>query len=223
MKITSVCFRPFLTAWRQTVPVRRIFRMPNDQEHGVLRSFLSIRYDLQRENKNDRGEETPAHERDHSVSQYGCQHLGTRQRAELLQTRRYLRPRLSLSQRERMKVRVCLPAAPPVRTRSLATRCPALGEPDDSRTATQRLHVWRRIPTAFDREFGLHGSMATAVQFDSQLCARAIEIQHVIVEPMSASKFVASKTSIPQVSPKNTLRLSRLLSQQSSAIHEDLF
>jgi hypothetical protein len=63
--------------------------------------------------------------------------------------------------------------------------------------------------------------MPIAVQFDSQLCARAIEIQHLIVERMLASKFVASKTSIPQVSPKNTFGLSRLLSQQSSAIHND--
>ncbi|HMF46702.1 MAG TPA: hypothetical protein VKE29_08515, partial [Candidatus Udaeobacter sp.] len=65
------------------------------------------------------------------------------------------------------------------------------------------------ILTALDREFGLHDSYAAAVQLDGQLCARAIEIQDVIVERMLAAKFVAREISVPQVSPKNTLRLSR--------------
>jgi hypothetical protein len=64
--------------------------------------------------------------------------------------------------------------------------------------------------------------MPTAIQFDSQLCARTIEIQHVVIEWMLASKFVACKISIPQVSPKNPFRLRRLLSQQSSAINNVL-
>jgi hypothetical protein len=68
--------------------------------------------------------------------------------------------RLSLSQRERMKVRDCFSVAPRVRTRLLATRSRALGEPDDSRIAKQRLHGGPGIPTALDREFGLHGSYA---------------------------------------------------------------
>src|SRR5437773_2443502 len=67
-------------------------------------------------------------------------------------------PRLSLSQRERMKVRDCFSVAARVRTRLLATRCRALGEPDDSRIATQRLHGQPGILTAFYREFGLHSS-----------------------------------------------------------------
>jgi hypothetical protein len=71
-----------------------------------------------------------------------------------------VRPHLSLSQRERMKVRVCFAVAPRVRTRLLAIRCRALGEPDDSRIATQRLDGEPEIPTAFDREFGPHGSYA---------------------------------------------------------------
>src|SRR5215510_6603658 len=65
--------------------------------------------------------------------------------------------------------------------------------------------------------------MPAAVQLDGQLCARAIEIQDVIVERMLAAKFVAREISVPQVSPKNTLRLSRPLSQQSSTIHNDSF
>jgi hypothetical protein len=65
-------------------------------------------------------------------------------------------PRLSLCQRERMKVRDCFAVAPQVRTRLPATRYQALDEPDDSRIAKQRLHGGPGIPTAFDREFGLH-------------------------------------------------------------------
>src|SRR5437867_9854367 len=74
-----------------------------------------------------------------------------------LQTRMCIK-RLSLSQRERMKVRDCFSVAARVRTRLLATRCRALGEPDDSRIATQRLHGQPGILTAFYREFGLHSS-----------------------------------------------------------------
>jgi hypothetical protein len=57
-----------------------------------------------------------------------------------------------------MKVRVSLAGALPVRARLLATRCQALGESDDSRIATQQLHAAPKVPTAFDREFGLRGS-----------------------------------------------------------------
>jgi len=66
--------------------------------------------------------------------------------------------RLSLSQRERMKVRDCFSVAPRVRTRLLATRCRAPGEPDDSRIATQPLHGEPGIPIASGREFRLHDS-----------------------------------------------------------------
>jgi hypothetical protein len=59
-----------------------------------------------------------------------------------------------------MKVRDYFLSLSPVRTRLLATRCQALGEPDDSRIAKQRLHGGLGISTAFDREFGLHGSYA---------------------------------------------------------------
>jgi len=63
--------------------------------------------------------------------------------------------------------------------------------------------------------------MSSAVQFDSQLCAGTIEIQDVTVERMLAAELKAGKISISQMSPKNSLRLSRLLSQQSSAMHND--
>ena len=39
--------------------------------------------------------------------------------------------------------------------------------------------------------------MSAAVQFDSQLCARTIEIQDVIVERVLAAKFVLGEISIP--------------------------
>jgi hypothetical protein len=68
--------------------------------------------------------------------------------------------RLSLCQRERMKVRDCFSAAPGVRTRSLATRYRAPGEPGDSRIAEQRLQSVPGILTALDREFGLYDSYA---------------------------------------------------------------
>ena len=66
--------------------------------------------------------------------------------------------RLSLCQRERMKVRDCLTAVGLVQTRLLATRCRVRCEPDDSRIATQRLHAEPGILPAFDREFGLPDS-----------------------------------------------------------------
>ena len=56
-----------------------------------------------------------------------------------------------------MKVRDLF-IVPRVRTRSLATRYRAPGEPDDSRIATHRLHGEPGIVIACDREFGLHGS-----------------------------------------------------------------
>ena len=57
-----------------------------------------------------------------------------------------------------MKVRDCLTAVGLVQARLLATRCRVLGEPDDSRIATQRLRAEPRILTAFDRELGLPDS-----------------------------------------------------------------
>ena len=55
-------------------------------------------------------------------------------------------------------MRDCFSVAPRVRTRLLATRCRAPGEPDDSRIATQPLHGEPGIPIASGREFGLHDS-----------------------------------------------------------------
>jgi hypothetical protein len=57
-----------------------------------------------------------------------------------------------------MKVRDCFAVAPRARTRLLATRCRVLAELDDSRIAIQRLRGEPGIPTASDREFGLHNS-----------------------------------------------------------------
>jgi hypothetical protein len=57
-----------------------------------------------------------------------------------------------------MKVRDFFSVVPRVLTRWLAARCRVLGEPDDSRTATQEVHGEPEIPTAVDRAFGLHDS-----------------------------------------------------------------
>ena len=64
--------------------------------------------------------------------------------------------------------------------------------------------------------------MPATVQFDRELCGRAIEIQDVAVQRMLTAKFVARKISVPQMPPKNALTVSCLLSQQTSAIHEGL-
>jgi len=64
--------------------------------------------------------------------------------------------------------------------------------------------------------------MATTVQFDREVCSRTIEIQDVAAQRMLTSKFVACKISVPQMTPKNALRVGCLLSQQTSAIHEGL-
>jgi hypothetical protein len=66
--------------------------------------------------------------------------------------------RLSLYQRERIKVRDCLTAVGLLQTRLLVTRCRVLGEPGDSRIATQRFHAEPGILSAFDREFGVPDS-----------------------------------------------------------------
>ena len=66
--------------------------------------------------------------------------------------------RLSLYQREGIKVRDCLTAVGLLQTRLLVTRCRVLGEPGDSRIATQRFHTEPGILSAFDREFGVPDS-----------------------------------------------------------------
>jgi hypothetical protein len=71
-----------------------------------------------------------------------------------------LSARLSLCQRERIKVRVCFGAAPATQTRSLVERCRVPGEFDDSQIAVQQFSYEQAIPTAFDREFGPHDSYA---------------------------------------------------------------
>jgi hypothetical protein len=53
--------------------------------------------------------------------------------------------------------------------------------------------------------------MPATIQFDRELCGRTIEIQDVGVQRMLASKFVACKISVPQMTPKNALRVRCLL------------
>jgi len=65
--------------------------------------------------------------------------------------------------------------------------------------------------------------MSATVELDSQLHDGAIEIQKVPMKRMLSAEFVISKIPVPQVSPKNAFRFSRLLSQQWSAMHNGSF
>jgi hypothetical protein len=62
--------------------------------------------------------------------------------------------------------------------------------------------------------------MSATIEFDRELCRRAIEIEYVTVEWMLTTKLVACEISISQMAPKNALSIGCLLSQQASAIHE---
>ena len=64
--------------------------------------------------------------------------------------------------------------------------------------------------------------MPATVQFDRELCGRTVEIQNVAVQRMLTAKFVTCKVAVPQMTPKNALRIGCFLSQQTSAIHEEL-
>jgi hypothetical protein len=68
--------------------------------------------------------------------------------------------RLSLWQRERIKVRDWTRTAPAAQTRSPARRCQVPGEPDDSKIAVQRFLCESGMPSAFDPEFVRHDSNA---------------------------------------------------------------
>jgi len=101
-----------------------------------------------------------------------------------------VRSRLSLSQRERMKVRDCFAVAPRVRTRLLATRYRALGESDVPESQHDNSMASQKFRARSVANLACTVVMSSAVQLDSQLCVRAIEIQDVIVEWMLAAKFM---------------------------------
>ena len=129
--------------------------------------------------------------------------------------------RLSLSQRERMKVRDCFSVAPRVRTRLFARRYRVLCEPDDSRIATRRLHGEPGIPSVFDREFGLRGSYVhrrpirwPALRSDNRNPKRnrRTGVGGEICSLRSFGSLSVAKESVQVQSP---------LSQQPSAFHND--
>jgi len=68
--------------------------------------------------------------------------------------------RLSLWQRERIKVRDWASTAPAAQTRSLSRRCRVPGESDDSKIAVQGFLCGPGIPTALDREFAQNDNYA---------------------------------------------------------------
>jgi hypothetical protein len=53
--------------------------------------------------------------------------------------------------------------------------------------------------------------MSATVQFDGHFCGRTIEIKDVAVKRMLTAKFVASKISIVQMSPKDAFSIGCLL------------
>jgi hypothetical protein len=126
--------------------------------------------------------------------------------------------RLSLWQRERIKVRDWTSTAPAAQTRSPARRCQVPGEPDDSKIAVQRSLCGpqecraRSIANLSDTIV-----MPATVQFDRALRGRTVEIQDVAVQRMLTAKFVACKVSVPQMPPKYALRIGCFLSQQTPA------
>ena len=126
--------------------------------------------------------------------------------------------RLSLWQRERIKLRVSTNTAAAAQARSPARRCRVPGEPDDSRTAGQRFSHERATPSAFGREFD---------PSDSDARHRLIQLR--ALPPDNRNPVCKRRTdadgeiSVPQMASKNTLSIRCLLSQQASAIHEKLF
>jgi len=96
--------------------------------------------------------------------------------------------RLSLWQRERIKVRVSTNTAAAAQARSPARRCRVPGEPDDSRTAGQRFSHERATPSAFGREFDPSDSDARHRLIQLRALP-PVEIQYVSVERMLTAKF----------------------------------
>ena len=106
-------------------------------------------------------------------------------------------PRLSLCQRERMKVRDCSSVAARVRTRLLATRFRALLEVDHSKNATQQLRGQLGFRSYSIANLAHTVAMSSNIQFDSQFCARTIKIYDVTAARMLASKFVSCEIPVP--------------------------
>ena len=104
-----------------------------------------------------------------------------------------------------MEVRECSTAVVLVQTRLLATRCRLLGEPDDSRIATQQLHAEPGILTAFDREFGLPDSYVRrrpirqpALRWDNRNPGhnRRTDVGGEICSPRNSGSVSAAKESV---------------------------
>jgi hypothetical protein len=107
-----------------------------------------------------------------------------------------------------MKVRDCLTVVGLVQTRLLATRCRVLGEPDDSRIATQRLHAEPGILTAFDREFGLPDSYVhrrpirqPALRWDNRNPGRRTDVGAEICSLRNFGPVSAARESVLAQSP----------------------
>ena len=109
-----------------------------------------------------------------------------------------------------MKVRDCLTAVGLVQTRLLVTRCRVLGEPDDSRIATRRLHAEPGILTAFDREFDLPDSYVRrrpirqpALRWDNRNPGRnrRTDVGSEICNPRNFGSVSSARESVQAQSP----------------------
>ena len=109
-----------------------------------------------------------------------------------------------------MKVRDCLTAVGLVQARLLATRCRVLGEPDDSRIATRRLHAEPGNLTVFDREVGLPDSYVRrrpirqpALRWDNRNPGRnrRTDVGGEICSPRNFGSVSAARESVQAQSP----------------------
>ena len=107
-------------------------------------------------------------------------------------------------------MRDCLTGVRLVETRLLATRCRVLGEPGDSRIATQRFHAEPGILSAFDREFGVPDSYVRrrpirqpALHWDNKNPGRnrRTGVGGEICSPRNFSSVSAARESVQAQSP----------------------
>jgi hypothetical protein len=62
--------------------------------------------------------------------------------------------------------------------------------------------------------------VSATIEFNGKFCTRTIEIEYVRIQRVLSSKFVTSKISVSQVSPKNAFRSRRILTEITGSAHE---
>jgi len=61
--------------------------------------------------------------------------------------------------------------------------------------------------------------VSATIQFHRELRSRTIKIENVRIERMLTSKFIAGKSAVPEISPKNMFGVGCFLAKQASTIH----